>query len=179
MKTRQSLRSASSFSTGTYPGLTPSKATSWASPPATRGGTLRTPAGEIPPTERSVEWSLCEVYQIRDGKIVRGRTYFDVATLMDELGFTLTLEQQSRAEEEAPPRAAEVPPKTAEEVPPAGQEARQQEREPERAREEDKGFFDRAKEEILGREEPRREEAERREEPRRDEPRGDEPRTWR
>src|SRR5215212_9286791 len=79
----------------------------------THTGTLRTPAGEIPPTERTAEWPLCEVYQIRDGKIVRGRTYFDVATLMDELGFTLSLEQQSRAEEEAPPRAAEVPPKTA------------------------------------------------------------------
>jgi ketosteroid isomerase-like protein len=149
----------------------------------THTGTLRTPSGEIPPTERSVEWPLCEVYQIRDGKIVRGRTYFDAATLMDELGFTLTLEQQPRAEEEASPRAAEVPPKTAEEVPPAGQEARQPERqperEPERGREEDKGFLDRAKEEIreevLGQEEPRREEAERRDEP----PRGDEPRTWR
>ena len=145
----------------------------------THTGTLRTPAGEIPPTEHSVEWPLCEVYQIRDGKIVRGRTYFDAATLMDQLGFTLTLEQQPRAEEETPLRAAEVPPKTAGEAPPAGQEARQ----PEREREEDKGFFDRAKEEIreevLGREEPRREEAERREAPRGDEPRGDEPRTWR
>ena len=60
------------------------------------------------------------MYQIRDGKIVRGRTYFDAATLMDKLGFTLTLEQQPRAEEEAPPRAAEVPPKTAEEVPRRG-----------------------------------------------------------
>jgi steroid delta-isomerase-like uncharacterized protein len=157
----------------------------------THTGTLRTPAGEIPPTERSVEWPLCEVYQIRDGKIVRGRTYFDAASLMDELGFTLTLEQQPRAEEEASPRAAEVPPKTAEEVPPAGQEARQAEREsegePEREREEDRGFFERTKEEIkeevLGQEEPRREEAEGREAPRRDgprdEPRGDEPRTWR
>jgi steroid delta-isomerase-like uncharacterized protein len=149
----------------------------------THTGTLRTPSGEIPPTERAVEWPLCEVYQIRDGKIVRGRTYFDAATLMDELGFTLTLEQQPRAEEEAPPRAAEVPPKTAEEATPAGQEARQSEREPERGRKEDKGFLDRAKEEIreevLGREEPRREEAERREAPRRDESRGDEPRTWR
>ena len=127
-----------------------------------------------------MEWPLCEVYQIREGKIVRGRTYFDAATLLDELGFTLTLEQQPRAEEEETPlRAAEVPPKTAEEVPPARQEARQPEREPERGREEDKGFLDRAKEEILGREEPRREEAERREVPRRDEPRRDEPRTWR
>jgi ketosteroid isomerase-like protein len=140
----------------------------------THTGTLRTPSGEIPPTERSVEWQLCEVYQIREGKIVRGRTYFDAATLMDELGFTVSLEQQPQQpgdEEEAPPRAAEVPPKTAEEAAPAGQE---ESRQPERGREEDKGFFDRAKEEILGQEEPRREEAERREAPR-----GDEPRTWR
>jgi len=150
----------------------------------THTGTLRTPAGEIPPTERSVEWPLCEVYQIRDGKIVRGRTYFDAATLLDELGFTLTLEQQPRAEEEeAPPTAAEVPPKTAEEAPPARQEeSRQPESESERERQEDKSFFERAKEEIkeevLGREEPRREEP-RREEPRREEGRGNEPRTWR
>jgi len=137
----------------------------------THTGTLRTPTGEIPPTERSVEFRLCEVYQIRDGKIVRGRTYFDAATLLDEMGFTLSLKQQPEAEEEAPPRAAEVPPKTAEEAQPAEQEARQPSREQE---EEDKGFFDRAKEEVLGREEPRSEETERREAPR-----GDEPRTWR
>lgn len=150
----------------------------------THTGTLRTPAGEIPPTERSVEWPLCEVYQIRDGKIVRGRTYFDAATLLDELGFTLSLEQQPRAEEEeAPPRAAEVPPKTAEEAPPARQEeSRQPESESEREQQEDRSFFERAKEEIkeevLGREEPRREEP-RREEPRREEGQGNEPRTWR
>ena len=131
----------------------------------THSGPLRTPAGEIPPTERSVEFRLCEVYQIRDGKIVRGRTYFDAATLLDELGFTLSLEQQPGAEEETPPRAAEVPPKPAEEA-----------RQPSREREEegDKSFFERAKEEVLGREEPRREEAERREASGEDEPR-----TWR
>jgi ketosteroid isomerase-like protein len=139
----------------------------------THTGTLRSPAGEIQPTQRSVEWPLCEVYQIREGKIVRGRTYFDAATLMDQLGLAQSPEQQPRGEEETSPRAAEVPPKTAGEAPPVGQGARQ----PERGREEDKGFFERAKEEIkeevLGQEEPRREE------PRREEARETEPRTWR
>jgi predicted ester cyclase len=139
----------------------------------THSGTLRSPAGDIQPTERSVDWPLCEVYQIRDGKIIRGRTYFDAATLMDQLGLSQSPEQQPRSEEETPPRAAEVPPKTAEEVAPAGQESGQ----PEREGEEDKGFFERTKEEIkaevLGQEESRREE------PRREEERGDEPRTWR
>ena len=138
----------------------------------THTGPLRTPAGEIPPTESSVEFRLCDVYQIRDGKIARGRTYFDAATLLNELGFTLSLEQQPTAEEEAQPRAAEVPPKTAEEAQPAGQEgAGQPRREPE---EEDKSIFERAKEEVLGQEEPRREEADRREASGEDEPR-----TWR
>ena len=52
----------------------------------THDGALRGPAGEIPPTGRSVEVRFCEVHQIEDGKISRSRTYFDVTTMMAQLG---------------------------------------------------------------------------------------------
>jgi predicted ester cyclase len=52
----------------------------------THDGPLRSPAGEIPPTGRSVEFRLCEVYEFRDGKIVSGHTHFDSLGLMTQLG---------------------------------------------------------------------------------------------
>lgn len=52
----------------------------------THEGPLKSPAGEIPATNRSVEVRFCEVYRIRDGKISSGHTYFDLATMMAQLG---------------------------------------------------------------------------------------------
>jgi predicted ester cyclase len=52
----------------------------------THEGPPLSPAGEIPPTGRSVEFRLCEVYEFRDGKIVGGRTHFDSLGLMAQLG---------------------------------------------------------------------------------------------
>jgi steroid delta-isomerase-like uncharacterized protein len=52
----------------------------------TNTGPLATPAGEMPATGRSVELQFCDVMEIRDGKIVRGRSYFDMATMMRQLG---------------------------------------------------------------------------------------------
>lgn len=52
----------------------------------THDGTLRGPTGEIPPTQQSVDMRFCEIYHIREGKIVDGRLYFDAATLMGQLG---------------------------------------------------------------------------------------------
>lgn len=52
----------------------------------THDGTLRGPAGEISATNRSVDVQFCEVYHIRDGKIAEGRTFFDAATMMGQLG---------------------------------------------------------------------------------------------
>jgi predicted ester cyclase len=49
-------------------------------------GPLVSPAGEIPPTGRSVEFRLCEVYKFRDGKIVNGHIHFDPLGLMTQLG---------------------------------------------------------------------------------------------
>lgn len=48
----------------------------------TNTGPLMTPIGEIPPTGRRAEQRFCDLYQIRDGKIARARTYFDIASLL-------------------------------------------------------------------------------------------------
>lgn len=49
-------------------------------------GPLQTPAGEIPATGKSAQVQFCDVFAIRDGKLSEGRTYFDMATLMRQLG---------------------------------------------------------------------------------------------
>jgi len=52
----------------------------------THTGTLRGPAGDIPATGRSVTLQLCDVHDIRDGKIRRVSSYFDSASLLQQLG---------------------------------------------------------------------------------------------
>ena len=54
----------------------------------TQTGTLATPAGSIPATGRAVTLKLCDVLEIRDGKVSRQRTYFDGASLLSQLGVT-------------------------------------------------------------------------------------------
>lgn len=49
-------------------------------------GPLATPQGTIEPTGRDVELPLCDVLTVKDGRITGGRTYYDVATLMRQLG---------------------------------------------------------------------------------------------
>jgi steroid delta-isomerase-like uncharacterized protein len=53
----------------------------------THNGPLTTPAGEIPATGKPINIPGCEVYQLRHGKIVRLHTYFDVPTMMQQIGF--------------------------------------------------------------------------------------------
>ena len=50
------------------------------------GGVLHTPAGDIPPTDRKVEFRCCDVYQIREGKITRHASYYDALGFMQQLG---------------------------------------------------------------------------------------------
>jgi ketosteroid isomerase-like protein len=52
----------------------------------THTGTLRTPGGDIAPTGRSLTLELCDVLEIRDGKVRSGRTYFDSGSLLMQLG---------------------------------------------------------------------------------------------
>ena len=110
---------------------------------------MRSPGGEISPTGRSVEFELCEVYQIRNGRIHSARTYFDAANLMRQLGALPEPERTSSTEETSPIRAGEVPPRTE----PIGA--------PPEREEDDRGLLERARDELFGREkeEPRREES--------------------
>jgi steroid delta-isomerase-like uncharacterized protein len=52
----------------------------------THTGTLRGSAGDIPATGRSVTLQLCDIHDIRDGKIRRVSSYFDSASLLQQLG---------------------------------------------------------------------------------------------
>jgi steroid delta-isomerase-like uncharacterized protein len=54
----------------------------------THTGTLKTPAGDVAPTNRQAEGRYCEVMEMRDGKVARLNSYFDAATLMRQLGVT-------------------------------------------------------------------------------------------
>ena len=52
----------------------------------TQTGPLRGPGGDIPATGRSVTLNLCDVHDIRDGKIRKLSSYFDSASLLQQLG---------------------------------------------------------------------------------------------
>jgi steroid delta-isomerase-like uncharacterized protein len=52
----------------------------------THRGPLEGPSGTVPPTNRKVEVRLVEIWEFRSGKIAAGRTYFDTATFMAQLG---------------------------------------------------------------------------------------------
>jgi steroid delta-isomerase-like uncharacterized protein len=52
----------------------------------THDGPLATPMGPIAPTGRPVEFRLCDVWQVRDGKLARTHTYFDVMTILAQIG---------------------------------------------------------------------------------------------
>jgi ketosteroid isomerase-like protein len=50
-------------------------------------GTITMPDGsEIPPTGRPIELRFCSVARVRSGKIVEARDYYDVASMMQQLG---------------------------------------------------------------------------------------------
>lgn len=49
-------------------------------------GPLQTALGEFPPTNRKVEIQYCSVMQIKDGKVISGRDYYDVSTILCQLG---------------------------------------------------------------------------------------------
>ncbi len=52
----------------------------------THTGTLRTPAGEIAPTGRTLDARFCGVYEVENDKITSTHLYFDQADLVDQLG---------------------------------------------------------------------------------------------
>lgn len=52
----------------------------------THTGTLHGPTGDIPATGRKVEFRLCDVHVIKNGKIVGFREYYDLMGFMQQLG---------------------------------------------------------------------------------------------
>jgi ketosteroid isomerase-like protein len=58
----------------------------------TNTGTLQSPEGDIMPTNKRVEVQFCDVYRIRNAKIVEFKSYFDNATMLKQLGVLPKLE---------------------------------------------------------------------------------------
>lgn len=51
-------------------------------------GTLQTAAGEVPATGKPIELRACQIIDVVDGKTQQIRQYFDIATLMKQIGAT-------------------------------------------------------------------------------------------
>jgi steroid delta-isomerase-like uncharacterized protein len=54
----------------------------------THKGPLQMPTGEIPATGKKIELRACQVFEIAGGKAQSMRQYFDMATLLQQLGVT-------------------------------------------------------------------------------------------
>jgi ketosteroid isomerase-like protein len=52
----------------------------------THTGPLAGPAGTIPPTGRRIEFRLCDVWKVRDGKYAGNHCYYDALGLLAQLG---------------------------------------------------------------------------------------------
>lgn len=52
----------------------------------TNTGPLKSAIGEFPPTNRKVEALYCSVMQIKAGKVISGRDYYDVSSILRQLG---------------------------------------------------------------------------------------------
>ena len=51
-------------------------------------GPLETPGGTLPPSGRSIEIRACQVVEVADGKVQSVRHYFDMATILQQLGIS-------------------------------------------------------------------------------------------
>lgn len=52
----------------------------------TNTGPLKSATGEFPATNRTVEILYCSVMQIKNGQVVKGRDYYDVSSILSQLG---------------------------------------------------------------------------------------------
>jgi len=52
----------------------------------THNGPLQTPGGALPATGRKIEIRACQVVDVADGKVTAVRHYFDMATMLQQLG---------------------------------------------------------------------------------------------
>ena len=51
----------------------------------THRGVFNSPAGKLEPSGRAMEVNFCDVYRLKDGKIVRADSYFDFYGLLRQL----------------------------------------------------------------------------------------------
>ena len=63
----------------------------------THTGTLRSPGGEIAATGRSVTLQLCDLHELRNGKIRSVHSYFDSASLLQQLGVLPEIGAEAKA----------------------------------------------------------------------------------
>ncbi|MGE5860372.1 MAG: ester cyclase [Ignavibacteria bacterium] len=54
----------------------------------THNGVLETPMGKFNPTGKKLDLPYCEIFTIKNGKLLNSNIYFDVATLMNQLDLT-------------------------------------------------------------------------------------------
>jgi len=52
----------------------------------THTGVLHSPAGDIAPTGKKIDVHFCDIHQIRNGIIAQQHTYYDLMTMMRQLG---------------------------------------------------------------------------------------------
>jgi steroid delta-isomerase-like uncharacterized protein len=52
----------------------------------THTGPLQTPTGALPPSGKTIGIRACQVVEVADGKVQAVRHYFDMATLLQQLG---------------------------------------------------------------------------------------------
>ena len=52
----------------------------------THTGPMQTPMGEVPPTGKKAELSLCSIIRVQDGKIAEERDYYDAMAIASQLG---------------------------------------------------------------------------------------------
>lgn len=57
----------------------------------THTGTLQTPTGQIPATFKKIEMRACNVVDVVDGRVQQMRQYFDMATLMGQIGIQFAI----------------------------------------------------------------------------------------
>lgn len=52
----------------------------------TQTGPLQTATGQIPPTGKKIDIRACQVVEVADGKVTTMRHYFDMMTMLQQLG---------------------------------------------------------------------------------------------
>jgi steroid delta-isomerase-like uncharacterized protein len=52
----------------------------------THNGPLQTPNGEIPPTGKKIEIRACQVVEVANDRVKSIRQYFDMGTLLEQIG---------------------------------------------------------------------------------------------